>query len=163
MPVVLADELLEGADWDAGVDGDGLDALLGVVGELLGHVDGQRSDAGGAAVGRVRGCTRSGVEIARFCAIDRRYLGCHLRAPRGGVVVVMTDWVTSSKIVALLLVRVMLKPPPKPVPSSLIGLPGASSSLAGGHGGTFFGRRRLAFGCAHRCWRFAHDSCSRGL
>ena len=48
---------------------------------------------------------------------------------RGGVAG-MTDWVTPSKIVTFLLVRVMLKPPPRPLPSSLIGVPAASSNLA---------------------------------
>jgi hypothetical protein len=41
VPMVLAEELLERAGSDAGVEGDGLDALLGDVGELAGDVDGQ--------------------------------------------------------------------------------------------------------------------------
>ncbi len=41
VPVVLAEELLEGAWCDAGVEGDRLDALLGDVGDLAGDVGGQ--------------------------------------------------------------------------------------------------------------------------
>ena len=55
---------------------------------------------------------------------------CQLRVPRRGVVARMMDWFTPSKIVTFLLVKVTLKPPPAPVPSSLIGVPAASSSLA---------------------------------
>ena len=41
VPVVLAEELLQGPGCDAGVDGDRLDALLGDVRELPGDVCGQ--------------------------------------------------------------------------------------------------------------------------
>jgi hypothetical protein len=40
----------------------------------------------------------------------------------------MTDWVTPSTIVAFLLARVIKKAPPRPLPSSLIGVPATSRS-----------------------------------
>ena len=43
IPLQLAEELLQGPGRHAGLDGDGLDALAGQVGELPGDVDGQVS------------------------------------------------------------------------------------------------------------------------
>jgi hypothetical protein len=75
VPGVLAEELLEGPDRHAGIDGDGLDALLGDVRELAGDVHRQVGAgvlAGEAVVEPLEELAEPGPELAELLYVHAR-------------------------------------------------------------------------------------------